>query len=131
LTSRNPLPTKVVFLLLALPIPIGISDTTKGTVNESSIDILDTTANDAFWANCILTYDQACSDELIRCSVDGWQGRKPPHLTLPPWWADLGFPIPLQHLRDNEEDKAKPTINTLTFLLTKITNFFTYIVTAP
>jgi hypothetical protein len=42
---------KVVHLPLALPIPFGVNDTTKGTLSESSMDILDTTNTDgAFWA---------------------------------------------------------------------------------
>jgi hypothetical protein len=62
---------KVMLLPLALPIPFKIDDTTKGTTTESTIDILDTTIDGgAFWAKCILSYDQAQSDELARLSID-------------------------------------------------------------
>jgi hypothetical protein len=37
---------KVVHLPLSLPIPFGVNNTTKGTVSESSLDILDTTVMD-------------------------------------------------------------------------------------
>jgi hypothetical protein len=50
---------KVVHLPLSLPIPFGVNDTTKGTVSESSLVILDTTITDgAFWARCLLALDQ-------------------------------------------------------------------------
>ena len=39
-------------LPLALSIPFGVYDTTKGTITKSSMDILDTTIKDgAFWAH--------------------------------------------------------------------------------
>ena len=33
----------LIFLLMALPIPFGINDTTKGSINVSTVHILDIT----------------------------------------------------------------------------------------
>ncbi len=74
---------RAVHLPLALPIPFGIDDTTKGTISESSLDILDMMVkNGVFWAHCILTYDKACSDNLVRCTAKGI-GKLGNHLILP------------------------------------------------
>ena len=60
-----------VSLPLALLIPLGVNDTTNGTISESNMDILDTTVkNGTFWAHFIL-YDKAGSDELICCTAEG------------------------------------------------------------
>ena len=62
----------MVHLPLALPIPFGVDDTAKGTITKATRDILDTTILDvAFWATCILAYDKACMDELVRRTNDG------------------------------------------------------------
>ena len=49
---------KIVFLLMALPIPFGIDDTAKGAINEVIVDILNTTVTGgSFWAFDITAFD--------------------------------------------------------------------------
>jgi len=105
---------KVVHLPLALPIPFQVDDTTKCTINESSIDILDTTIDcGAFWAHCILAYDQAHSDKLIRRSTEGL-GTVGNHLILPnlftgqTWGSPSCFKVSV--VGGDEEDEVKPAI---------------------
>jgi hypothetical protein len=63
---------KAVHLPHSLPIPFGINDTSKGTLSESSMDILDTTVTDgAFWARCLLAHNMPQFDELICCTSEG------------------------------------------------------------
>jgi hypothetical protein len=63
---------KVVHLPLTLLIPFDINDTTKGTITEASLDILDTTIQDgAFWACCILDHIATHSAELVCCTSEG------------------------------------------------------------
>jgi len=71
LTLQEDTTYKMVHLPLALPIPFGVEDTTKGTITEATQDILDTTIlHGAFWATCILAYDKACKDKLVRRTMD-------------------------------------------------------------
>jgi hypothetical protein len=126
---------KVVHLPLALPIPFGIDDTAKGTITEATQDILDTTILDgAFWATCILAYDRACTDELVRCTTDGIDkiGNR---LILPCLLVSQSWGYPpsckVSAVGNDEQDKAKPAIDALTSCLLKITDLPARSVAAP
>jgi hypothetical protein len=100
----------VTLLRLALSIPFGINDTTKGTITKSTIDILDTTIDGgAFWAKCILAFDKEKLDELICLSTDGL-GKVGTHLILPLLLAGQMWDSPslckVSGVGNDEEDKA-------------------------
>jgi hypothetical protein len=87
----------VVHLPLYLPIPFVINDTTKGTITEASMDILNTNIkNGAFWTLCILEHDATCSDEPIRCTTNPWQDHESLHFVPPPCRPILGLTLELQ-----------------------------------
>ena len=49
---------KIVLLPLALPIPFGIGNTAKGAINDTTVDIFDTTVSGgSFWACKITEYN--------------------------------------------------------------------------
>jgi hypothetical protein len=112
LTLKEDATYKAVHLPLALPIPFGIDDTAKGTITEATQDILDTTISDgAFWASCILAYDKASTDELVRRTTDGI-GKIGNRLILPRLLAGQSWGHPpackVSAVSDDEEDEAKP-----------------------
>jgi hypothetical protein len=119
---------KVALLPFALPIPFGVNDMTKakGIINESSIDILDTTIDGgAFWAHCILIHNQVHADKLTRCYGDGLR-KIGPCLILHRLLAGQTWGSP-SHCRvsvvgDDEEDKAKLAIDALISCLIDITD---------
>jgi hypothetical protein len=115
---------KAVHLPLSLPIPFGIHDTAKGTVTESTLDILDTTVTDgAFWARCILAHDMARGKELRRCTAEGLS-KIGSRLILPrlPNGQSWGHPAncKVSAIGDDDEDEAKPAIDTLALRLLEI-----------
>ena len=58
---------KIVLLPVALPIPFGIGDTAKGAINDTTVDILDTTVPcGSFWACHVIAHDPAQFDKLLR-----------------------------------------------------------------
>ena len=114
----------VMLLPLALPIPFGLNTTTKGTISESTINILNTTINGGtFWAKCILAFNQAQLDELIRLSANGLD-KVGNHLILPRLAAGQTWGSPalckVSCVGNDEEDKAKMAINVLTTCLIEI-----------
>ena len=120
----------VVHLPLYLPIPFVINDTTKGTITEASMDILNTTIkNDTFRACCILEHDATCSDEPIRCTTNGL-GKIMNCFILPrllagqSWGSLLSCKVAV--VGNNDKVEAKPSINVLVSHLTKITNLSTH-----
>ena len=126
---------KAVHIPLALPIPYGTNDTAKGKVTESTIDILDTTVTDGvFWARCILDHDPARYDELVRCSAEGI-GKVANRLILPRLLAGQSWGQPskckLTPVGEEEEDEAKPAIDTLLARLLEISDLSTRIVAPP
>jgi hypothetical protein len=117
---------KAVHLPLSLPIPFGINDTTKDTLSESSMDILDTTFMDgAFWAWCLLAHDKPRLDDLVHCTSEGI-GRVGNRLILPrlltgqSWGQPLACKVTL--VSDDKEEETKPTMDALTACLAKITD---------
>ena len=118
-----------VHLPLALPIPYGATDTAKGTVSESNLDILDTTVPDgAFWARCLLQHDQARFDEIIRCTTEGL-GKVGNRLILPRLHNGQSWGHPssckVTPIGDDDEDEAKPSIDAITARLAEITDLAT------
>jgi hypothetical protein len=100
---------------------------TKGKITESTMDILDTMVTDgAFWAGCVLAYDKACSNEIIRCTADG-VGKIDNCLILPRLLTGQTWGHPLSckvsAIGNDDKDKAKPAINALASHLREITNF--------
>ncbi|KAL3803843.1 hypothetical protein HJC23_004005 [Cyclotella cryptica] len=126
---------KAVHLPLSLPIPYGVNDTAKGMVTESTMDILDTTvANGAFWARCLLAHDTARFDELVRCTADGI-GKVANRLILPRLHSGQSWGQPssckLTPVGEDEEDEAKPAIDTLSARLLEISDLPTCSVIPP
>ena len=135
LTLQEDTTYKAVHLPLALPIPFGIDDAAKGTITEATLDILDTMVLDgAFWAKCVLTYDTAGPDKLIRRTADGI-GKIGNHLILPHLLVgqSLGHPLTckVSSIGDDKEDKPKPAIDALASRILKITDLSAHSVVAP
>jgi hypothetical protein len=107
----------------------------KGTINESSTDILDTTIDGgAFWTHCILAHDQAHADELIPRSAKGLDKVGNclilPRLLVKQTWGSPSH-CKVSVIGDDEEDEAKLAINALATHLTKISNLSACSVTTP
>ena len=126
---------KAVHLPLALPIPFSVNDTTKGTLSEASMDILDTTVTDgAFWARCLLAHNKPQFDELVHCTTDGIGkiGNRwilPRLLTRQSW--DQPSACKVTPVGDDEEEEAKPVIDALTTRLVEITDLAACSVAPP
>ena len=99
------------------------------------MDILDTTILDrAFWAKCVLAYNKAQTDELVRRTANGI-GKIGNHLILPRLLAGQSWGYPsvckVSAVGDDEEDEAKPAIDALASRLLEITDLSACSVTAP
>ena len=126
LDLREGVTYKAVHLPLALPIPFGVNDTAKGTLSESSMDILDTTVTDgAFWARCLLAHNQPQYDELIRCTTEGI-GKISNRWILPRLLTGQSWGQPsackVVPVGDDEEEEAKPATDALIARLAEITD---------
>jgi hypothetical protein len=126
---------KAVHLPLSLLIPFSIHITAKGTVTESTLDILDTTVTDgAFWALCILAHNKACDEELRRCTTEGL-GKIGSRLILPrlPNSQSWGHPANCKRsaVGDDNDDEAKPAIDALVSHLLEITDLSACSVAPP
>ena len=126
---------QAVHLPLTLPIPFGINDTTKGTISESSIDILDTMAeNGTFWDRCILAYDKAHSDELVCCIAEGI-GKLGNHLILPRLLPGQSWGSPttckVSTVGNSKEGEAKLATNALALRLAEITDLAAHGIATP
>ena len=117
---------KAVHIPLSLPIPYGVTDTAKGTITESTMDILETTVTDgAFWARCLLAHDKTRYAELVRCTAEG-VGKVANRLILPRLHTGQSWGQPsgckLTPVGEEEEDEAKPAIDALSSRLLEITD---------
>ncbi len=75
---------KIVLLPVALPIPFGIGDMAKGAINDTPVDILDTTVPGcSFWACHITAYDPAQFDKLICLANNDGLGKVSARLIFP------------------------------------------------
>ena len=62
---------KIVLMPMALTIPFGIDDTTKGTITIATLDAFDTTIpGGAFRAGHIIAFDLAKYDKLVCLSTN-------------------------------------------------------------
>jgi hypothetical protein len=126
---------KAVHLLLSLPIPFSITNTIKGTLSESSMDILVTNVTDgAFWARCLLAHNKLQYDELVRCTSKGI-GKIGNCLILPHFLAGQTWGQPsackVTPVGDDEKDEAKLAIDALTARLAEITDHVARSVAPP
>ena len=75
---------KMVLLPTALPIPFGINTTTRGTVTEVTLDVLDTTfSGGAFWAHRFIVFNTTQYTELVHLSTNDGLGKVSTQLILP------------------------------------------------
>ena len=116
---------KIVLLLMALPIPFGIGDMAKGTINNTTVDILDTTVSGgSFWACQITAYDSMQFDKLTRLANNDGLGKVSARLIIPRLTSGQAWgTLPVTRVfgvGDNKEDKAHTALDALTARLAKI-----------
>ena len=99
------------------------------------MDIFDITVNNgAFWAHCILSYDSARSDKLVRCTAEGI-GKLGNCLILPRLLPGQSWGSPtsckVSAVGNGKEDEAKPATDALASHLAEITDIATRSIAVP